>query len=86
MSINLSTDTLDQRSIMRYPFQQASIYTDACFILSLMDPRDQHHAFSKNLLLLWAHSGVTMCYSNHVQHEVTHALLRISILEALVFV
>jgi predicted nucleic acid-binding protein len=82
-TITLSTNTLDQRSILTYPFQQASIYTDACFILSLMDTRDTHHTFSNNLLLLWAHSGATMCYSNHVQHEVTHALLKMYILDAL---
>jgi predicted nucleic acid-binding protein len=82
-TITLSTYTLDQGSIMRYPFQQALIYADACFILSLMDPNDIHHQFCSNLLLLWAHSGATLCYSNHVQHEVTHALLKMRILEAL---
>jgi hypothetical protein len=65
-------------------FSGASIYLDACFILTFLDLDDNRHPEVARVLDVWSdHPGVILGVSNHTVAEVINRLFQIKILGTL---
>lgn len=74
---------IDGGSIAPEKFSGASIYLDACFILSFFDQEDHRHSVVADMLDLWSEQDVALGFSTHTYAEVVQNIFKMIVLGSL---